>query len=322
MSLGLSNPNGETFVDYKIDPVGANNAFGAGITSGFSVVPKTGMTVSVGGETGVQDSAIVKAISGVIYPVGNLTGESLDVEIDGAPSTNSRIDAIVLSVDTTSTTSEINGEDLISVAVVKGTSSASPTAPSDADITSEIGAGKAFIVLGYVNIPAGTTDITADMIEQGTMAKIGIENQGKVFVQLRSQNAVSVNGNNTNVMLPYINIDAENGNWREYFQLNSNGTLTALKDFTFKCRTQAYATNTTGNNGRVNISIYNNTQEQHYINSYNQQGHAFNYCMYATGVAYYNITAGDNIQTVLSSSSQTLQIAPNPGQTYTWFEVV
>ena len=176
MSLGLSNPNGETFVDYKIDPVGANNAFGAGITSGFSVVPKTGMTVSVGGETGVQDSAIVKATSGVIYPVGNPTGESLDVEIDGAPSTNSRIDAIVLSVDTTSTTSEINGEDLISVDVVKGTSSASPTAPSVADITSEIGAGKAFIVLATVNIPANATDITSDMIEQGAKAKIGSQN--------------------------------------------------------------------------------------------------------------------------------------------------
>ena len=177
-SLGLSNPNGETFVDYKIDPVGANNAFGAGITSGFSVRPNdpAGMSVLVGGEQGVQDSALVKSASGIIYPVGNSTGDALEVEIDGAPSTNSRIDSIVLSVDTTATTSELNGSDLISVDVVKGTSSASPTAPSDSDIMSEIGAGRAFIVLANITVSAGMTVITAGEISKGDIAQVSSQN--------------------------------------------------------------------------------------------------------------------------------------------------
>lgn len=176
--LGISNPNGETFVDYHTDPVGANNAFSAGVTSGFNVRENdpAGMTVLVGGESGVQDSAIVKSTAGIVYPVGNTTGEAIEITVNGAPATNARIDVIVLSVDTTSTTSELNGYDLVSVDIVEGTAASTPTAPTDSDITSEIGAGKAFIRLAEIRVESGVVAIVNSDITSDGYAKIGAQN--------------------------------------------------------------------------------------------------------------------------------------------------
>ena len=177
-ALGISNPNGETFVDYKTDPVGANNAFSPGITSGFKVRANdpASMTVLVGGESGIQDTALVQSTAGVMYPVGNSTGDAIEVEISGAPVTNSRIDSVVLSVDTTSTTSELNGYDLVSVDVVEGTVAATPSAPSDADIVTAIGAGKAYIVLANITVESGVVVIVDSDISPSNYAKVGAQN--------------------------------------------------------------------------------------------------------------------------------------------------
>ena len=96
--LGQSNPNGTVGVSLGIDPAGANEAFSAGVTSGFKVSPTdpAGMSVKVGGESGVVDSALVRSAAGITFPVGNISGTAITLTVPAAPSTNSRIDSVVL----------------------------------------------------------------------------------------------------------------------------------------------------------------------------------------------------------------------------------
>lgn len=176
--FGISNPNGDTFVDFKTDPVGVANAFTAGVTSGFKVRASdpAGLSVTIGGETGIQDSAIIKSSAGIIYPVGNNTGDAVTVEVPAPSSTNPRIDSVVLSVDTTATTSELNGNDLVSIDIVSGTASSSPVAPSSSDIASEIGSGRAFVVLANITTPASASVIIDGDIATADVAKLGASN--------------------------------------------------------------------------------------------------------------------------------------------------
>lgn len=177
--LGQSNPNGTVGVSLGIDPAGANEAFSAGATSGFYVTPTSpaGMSVQVGGAVGVVDSALVRSASGITFPVGNTSGTPITLTVPAAPSTNSRIDSVVLYVDTATTATLTDGADAVGIEIVSGTSGSSPVPPTEAQIRSAItdGASIAYTVLANITVTSSTSTITASNISQADRAQIGAD---------------------------------------------------------------------------------------------------------------------------------------------------
>lgn len=177
--LGQSNPNGTVGVSLGIDPAGANEAFSAGATSGFYVTPTSpaGMSVQVGGAVGVIDSALVRSASGITFPVGNITGTPITLTVPAAPSTNSRIDSVVLYVDTAVTATATDGANAVGMEIVSGTSASSPVPPTDQQIRSAIqdGASIAYTVLANITVSSSTSTITASNISQANRAQLAAD---------------------------------------------------------------------------------------------------------------------------------------------------
>ena len=177
--LGQSNPNGTVGVSLGIDPAGANEAFSAGATSGFYVTPTSpaGMSVEVGGAVGVVDSALVRSASGITFPVGNVTGTPITLTVPAAPSTNSRIDSVVLYVDTSVTATATDGANAVGMEIVSGTSASSPVPPTEQQIRSAIqdGASIAYTVLANITVSSSTSTITASNISQANRAQLGAD---------------------------------------------------------------------------------------------------------------------------------------------------
>lgn len=177
--LGQSNPNGTVGVSLGIDPAGANEAFSAGVTSGFVVRPNSpaGMTVKVGGESGVVDSALVRSPAGITFPVGNVSGTAIELAVPAAPSTNSRIDSVVLYVDTSVEATETDGADALGMEIVSGTSASTPVPPTDQQIRAAIedGASIAYVVIANITVASGATTITQSDIENTNRSTLGAD---------------------------------------------------------------------------------------------------------------------------------------------------
>lgn len=177
--LGQSNPNGTVGVSLGIDPAGANEAFSAGATSGFYVTPTSpaGMSVQVGGAVGVIDSALVRSASGITFPVGNVTGTPITLTVPAAPSTNSRIDSVVLYVDTSVTATATDGANAVGMEIVSGTSASTPVAPTEAQIRAAIqnGASIAYCVIADITVSSSTSTITASNISQANRAQLAAD---------------------------------------------------------------------------------------------------------------------------------------------------
>lgn len=86
------------------------------------------------------------------------TASKENVAITSNSSGNPRIDAIVVYVDV-NITSNADASNVLKLKAVAGTPAASPTAPSDGDIQSDIGAGCPFIRLANVAVANGFTSI-------------------------------------------------------------------------------------------------------------------------------------------------------------------
>lgn len=176
----MANPN---------NAVGTNGAFGgrtsvnalndvlatftgAGVISGWAVAPSSGMTVQVGGQSGLRDVAIAEDNNGNRTTIDNISQAPVPVDIASAPSTNSRMDAIVGYVENPpqGSATVLDNPAACGIVAVSGTASSSPSAPTDSAIRTALtglginGATAYYAVLGYVTIPSGTTDIDATMI--------------------------------------------------------------------------------------------------------------------------------------------------------------
>ena len=156
--------------------------YARGIMSGWVCQPNSGLTVSLGGSGSVRDVAVAEDNAGNKTTINNISGTPVDVTMSAAPGTNSRIDAIVAYVDNPpqgSSTIADNYE-ACGLIAVDGTAASSPVAPSDGAIRSAITADGAsgttayYVVLAYVTIASGTTDITGDMIVTGGSAFSGL----------------------------------------------------------------------------------------------------------------------------------------------------
>lgn len=188
----MTNPNnaigtngaysGRTSVDAFNDVLSAFN--GRGIVSGWSVSPSSGMTITLGGVTGIRDVAIAVATGGAKTTINNRTGSPVSLTIDVAPATNSRIDSIVAYVSNPpqGTAELADNPNACGLIAVKGTVASTPTAPTESAIRSAITADGAvgstayYVVLGTVKVVAGMTTITSNYITQGAKAGIGTNN--------------------------------------------------------------------------------------------------------------------------------------------------
>ena len=154
-------------------------AFTKGITSGWVCSPKSGMTVQLGGSASVRDVALAEDNAGNKLTINNRSGAPVEVTLDGAPSTNNRIDAIVAYVDNPSTGDDNTTDNPTACGIisVKGTVAANPVAPTDAQIRSAIttdgatGGVAYYVVLATILVGTNVTTIGSGVITQGAASQ-------------------------------------------------------------------------------------------------------------------------------------------------------
>lgn len=154
--------------------------FTRGVLSGWGCVPKSGMTVSIGGDGTTRDVAVAKNNAGDKTTINNISGAPIDVAIPAAPGANTRIDSIVAYVDNPPQGSDtiVDNYETCGLIVVSGTASSSPTAPNESTIRSAITSDGAsgptayYAVLANITVASGTTDITSGEIAIGSVAQL------------------------------------------------------------------------------------------------------------------------------------------------------
>lgn len=169
--------NGRTSVNAFNDDLAA---YGRGILSGWACSPSTGLKVQLGGAATVRDVAVAVDNAGNRTTINNISGAPIEMTISAAPSTNSRIDAIVAYVDNPAegVSTVADNPAACGMIVVKGTAAASPVAPNESTIRSAITADGAsgvtayYVILATVTVTSGTTDIVAGDISAGGSATI------------------------------------------------------------------------------------------------------------------------------------------------------
>ena len=187
----MSNPNnavgtnaaysGRTSVNAFNDGLAA---YGRGILSGWVASPSTGLKVQLGGTGTVRDVAVAVDNAGNRTTINNISGAPIEMTISAAPSTNSRIDAIVAYVDNPAegVSTVADNPAACGMIVVKGNAAASPVEPNETMIRSAITADGAsgvtayYVILATVTIASGTTDLTSGNIAAGPSAGIGAKN--------------------------------------------------------------------------------------------------------------------------------------------------
>lgn len=218
----MTNPNNAVGTNAafggRTSPNAFNDAlagFTAGVVSGWACVPKSGLTVSIGGSGSVRDVAIAEDNTGNKTTINNITASPIDISINAAPGANTRIDAIVAYVDNppqgSATVTDNYGA--CGIITVDGTASSTPVVPNDTAIRTAITADGAtgstayYVVLAYVTMATGTTDITAGEISAGPSAVLGTSN-------IPALSATAIN----------MVTSADTAGWRK-IQLSSNVNL-------------------------------------------------------------------------------------------------
>lgn len=160
------------------------SVYSRGIMSGWACAPNSGMSVVLGGDGTTRDVAVAEDNAGNKTTVNNISGAPVVLNVGSAPASNSRIDAIVAYVDNPPQGSAniADNYEACGLIAVQGTASSSPIKPTDGIIRTAITADGAsgstayYVVLAYVTIQAGTTDLTADNITAGDNAMIQTRN--------------------------------------------------------------------------------------------------------------------------------------------------
>ena len=169
--------NGRTSVNALNDIMGA---FTKGVVSGWNCSPKSGMTVSVGGDGSTRDVAIAEDNAGNKTSINNISGQPIDVTIPAAPATGNRIDLIVAYVENPpqGDPAQVDNFQACGLITVSGTAASVPTAPNDTTIRNAIttdgatGATAYYVEVARVRVGTGVTTIGSGVITQGTSAQM------------------------------------------------------------------------------------------------------------------------------------------------------
>lgn len=190
---------GRTSVNAFNDVLSAFN--GRGVIKGWACVPKTGMTVSLGGQDLVRDVAIVENDIGQFTTLDNISTQPIDITLSDAPTLGSRIDVIVGYV---TNPPDSNGElidnpDACGIIAVESSVTTNPTAPDEAMIREAItddggsGVNAYYVVLAQVQVGTGMTTITNTEVTQGSSAYIPIPSGSITGEEIAGQTVTSQN---------------------------------------------------------------------------------------------------------------------------------
>lgn len=172
---------GRTSVNASNDVLAAFS--GPGILAGWQCVPKSGLTVALGGNGVVRDVAIAEDDTGNRTTVDNISEQPVDVTLTTAPNLGQRIDSIVAYVNNPpeGTTTDADNPGACGLIVVAGEVVATnPVAPTESDIRTAIGADGGvsttayYVVLAKVLVTEGMTDVVASNITMGDPIGVGI----------------------------------------------------------------------------------------------------------------------------------------------------
>lgn len=152
---------------------------GAGVISGWTCSPKSGMTVQIGGDGSVRDTAIAENNAGDRTTIDNRLATPVEITLSAAPATGNRYDSIVAYVDGSQIgtgASDVDFPSITGIIAVSGTAANSPTKPTENQIRTAITADGAdgttayYVVLADILVGQGVTTIGSGVITQGTKA--------------------------------------------------------------------------------------------------------------------------------------------------------
>lgn len=165
---------GRTSVEAFNDVLSAFN--GAGVLSGWKAEPAGGLSVILGGDGENRDVAIALDNQGNKTTVNNISKQPITITLPSAPASGTRKDNIVAYIDKPAQADDTTLDNPSAVNIFITSADTDNAIRSAITQDGGVGANAFYVVLASVNLSAGTTDITADMIEQGTKAKIGSQN--------------------------------------------------------------------------------------------------------------------------------------------------
>lgn len=178
----MTNPNNAIGTNAAYGSRTSVNAFndfcqlvnGRGILSGFTVAPKSGMTVSVGGVAGTRDVAIAEDNLGNRTTINNKSGTAIDVALEAASASSNRYDAIVVYVNNPAQADDETPDapSVCGIIAVQGGTTGVSEQQIRSAITADGGTGSVayYAVVATIYIAAGTTTITGANISQSHIA--------------------------------------------------------------------------------------------------------------------------------------------------------
>jgi hypothetical protein len=141
--------------------------FSGNVLDGLTVVPKTGLTVTL-----QPGNGMIPYGSGATSSVRMMSlTANFDITLDTADASNPRIDYIVVYVDMavslpggTPTTANLDGPGVVKATFVKGTPNASPVVPTVGAIQTKIGAANPYFIVAEARVDATVTTIASNKI--------------------------------------------------------------------------------------------------------------------------------------------------------------
>ena len=156
--------------------------FTGDVIDGFTVVPKTGLTVTLQpGNAFVRYGSANVASARLISLIADF-----DLTHDTKDASNPRLDLIVVYVDNNVTlaANTPDGKGAAKAKIVKGVPNASPVAPNDTAIQASIGAGNPYIIVAKVQVDA-TVIASNKITDVRSLMKLGLNrvNTGATVTQ-------------------------------------------------------------------------------------------------------------------------------------------
>lgn len=174
----MTNPNNAVGTNAAYGTRTSVNAFndfcqlvsGRGIVRGWSVRPKAGMVVSVGGIAGTRDVAVAEDNLGNRTTINNISGLAIDIEIEAASVSSNRYDAIVAYVNNPAQASDESPDapSVCGIIDVQGGTTGVSEQQIRSAISADGGTGSTayYVVLATILVSAGMTTITSTSISQ------------------------------------------------------------------------------------------------------------------------------------------------------------
>jgi hypothetical protein len=178
----MTNPNDAVGTNAAYGTRTSVNAFndiaqlvnGRGILSGWSVVPKTGMTVEVGGIAGTRDVAIAEDNLGNRTTINNKSNNPIEITLGAASASSNRYDAIVVYVNNPAQAADETPDapSVCGIIAVQGGTTGVSEAQIRNAISADGGTGSVayYAVIATILVGAGTSTITSANISQSHIA--------------------------------------------------------------------------------------------------------------------------------------------------------